>query len=354
LSLRAWAAWAARAEAASATVRATSAASQRDADADFTTTADRTMFAKCSVVVKGPGLGRRGDARAKSFSTGDPMDTDTGRGDSGGAREVVIPYRPRSVWLPYHQSEARWRVVVAHRRAGKTVAALNGLIRTALTCPRPNPRCAYVAPYLGQAKAVAWAHLKRFTAPIPGVSWKEAELSCDLPNGGRIRLFGADNPDALRGLYLDDVDCDEFGETAHTMLPIIEYGGAAYFTRMYDPAGLRPAVAMQLGNTEVGDGCRFCGRGYVQLTGRANYARAGLAEDPDRALDPAVAAEVLERGMREGWFGRRLMDVLPLGGRATRKQFIAARRVVNGQDRAALIADYALRFQDALIAGGCA
>jgi len=124
----------------------------------------------------------------------------------------VIPYRPRAVWLPYHLSPARWRVVVAHRRAGKTVAALNGLIRTALTCDKPNPRCAYVAPYLGQAKAVAWDHLKRFTAPIPGASWNEAELRCDLPNGGRIRLFGADNPNALRGLYLDDVDCDEFGD----------------------------------------------------------------------------------------------------------------------------------------------
>jgi hypothetical protein len=266
----------------------------------------------------------------------------------------VIPYRPRAVWLPYHASAARWRVVVAHRRAGKTVAALNGLIRTALTCGKPNPRCAYVAPYVGQAKAVAWDHLKRFTAPVPGASWNESELRCDLPNGGRIRLFGADNPDALRGLYLDDVDCDEFGETAHSMQPITEHGGEAYFARMYDPEGLRPAVAARLGNVCAGDGVRFCGRGYVQLTGRGNYARAGLVDDPDRALDPAVAAAVLERGMREGWFGRRLMDVLPLGGPATRPQFIAARRVVNGQDCAALIADYAMRFQGALLAGGCA
>jgi putative chitinase len=146
-----------------------------------------------------------------------------------------------------------------------------------------------------------------------------------------------------------------YHETAHTMRPVVEQGGAAYFTRMYDPLGLRPAVAARLGNSEAGDGCRFCGRGYVQLTGRANYARAGLLEAPDRALDPVLAAEILERGMREGWFsGRRLADVLPLGGRATRAQFVAARRIVNGQDRAALIADYALRFQDALLAGGCA
>jgi hypothetical protein len=146
-----------------------------------------------------------------------------------------------------------------------------------------------------------------------------------------------------------------YHETAHTMQPVVEHGGAAYFTRMYDPGGLRPAVAAQLGNIEVGDGCRFCGRGYVQLTGRCNYVRAGLVDEPDRALDPAVAADVLERGMREGWFsGCRLVDALPLGGRATRSQFVAARRVINGQDRAGLIADYALRFQDALLTGGCA
>lgn len=124
----------------------------------------------------------------------------------------MIPYRPRSVWLPYHQSAARWRVVVAHRRAGKTVAAINGLIKTALTCQLPDARCAYVAPYLSQAKAVAWDYLKKFTAPIPGVKWNEAELRADLPNGARVRLFGADNADALRGQYFDDVDCDEFGD----------------------------------------------------------------------------------------------------------------------------------------------
>jgi hypothetical protein len=78
-------------------------------------------------------------------------------------------------------------VVVAHRRAGKTVAALNGLIRTALTCDKPNPRCAYVAPYLGQAKAVAWDLLKRFTAPIPGASWNEAELRCEQSSEGDCR-----------------------------------------------------------------------------------------------------------------------------------------------------------------------
>ena len=103
-------------------------------------------------------------------------------------------------------------MVVAHRRAGKTVAAINGLIRKALTCERPDPRCAYVAPHLGQAKAVAWDYVKRFCAPIPGVRFLESELCAELPNGGRLRLFGADNPDALRGQYFDEVVLDEVGD----------------------------------------------------------------------------------------------------------------------------------------------
>jgi len=61
-----------------------------------------------------------------------------------------------------------------------------------------------------------------------------------------------------------------FHETAMTIQPIARYGTTAYFTRMYDPLGANPALARRLGNTEPGDGPRFCGRGFVQLTGRAN------------------------------------------------------------------------------------
>lgn len=145
-----------------------------------------------------------------------------------------------------------------------------------------------------------------------------------------------------------------YHETAHTMQPVKEYGGDAYFRRMYDPEGLRPDVAKTLGNTQPGDGVTFCGRGYVQLTGRANYVRCGLADDPDQALDPDTAAQILEQGMRQGTFsGRKLGDFLPLSGQVTRALYVAARWVINRQDRADLIADYALKFQDALIAGGC-
>jgi putative chitinase len=147
-------------------------------------------------------------------------------------------------------------------------------------------------------------------------------------------------------------------ETASTMQPIREYGGAAYFRRRYDVAGANPRLAMLLGNTQPGDGVRFAGRGFVQLTGRANYARAGAAlkrdliDDPDLALQPDIAAAIMRRGMAEGWFtGRRLADCLPGEGPARRPAFVAARRIINGTDRAALIAGYALEFQHALQKG---
>ena len=101
---------------------------------------------------------------------------------------------------------------MAHRRAGKTVAAINELIRAALACDKPNPRFAYLAPWFAQAKDVAWGYLKQYTAPIPGVQTNESELRVDLPNGGRIRLYGADNYDRLRGIYLDGVVLDEFAD----------------------------------------------------------------------------------------------------------------------------------------------
>lgn len=103
-------------------------------------------------------------------------------------------------------------MAVAHRRAGKTVAFINEAIKGALTCSLPNPRFGYVAPLLSQAKSVAWDYVKHYCSPIPGVTFNEAELRADLPNGGRVRLFGADNYDALRGMYFDGVILDEFGD----------------------------------------------------------------------------------------------------------------------------------------------
>ena len=121
----------------------------------------------------------------------------------------TIQYRPRKLVKEFHKRQERFAVIVAHRRFGKTVAAINDLIRTALTTERKNVRVAYIAPYYRQAKAIAWDYLLEYTKDIEGVEYNVAELRADFPNGARFRLFGADNYDAMRGLYFDSVVLDE-------------------------------------------------------------------------------------------------------------------------------------------------
>jgi phage terminase large subunit len=123
--------------------------------------------------------------------------------------QIWVPYRPRALFMPYHQRRQRWAVRVVHRRAGKTVACINDLIYHALTSPLENPRYHYIAPLLKQAKSVVWDYLKRYALVVPGAKANESELRVDFPNGGQVRLHGADNPDSLRGIYSDGVVLDE-------------------------------------------------------------------------------------------------------------------------------------------------
>jgi putative chitinase len=151
-----------------------------------------------------------------------------------------------------------------------------------------------------------------------------------------------------------------YHETGHTMQPIAENGGNKYFTRMYDVTGNRPDLAKANGNTSPGDGTKYRGRGYVQLTWKNNYAKAqricnipGLVDNPDLAMDPTNAAKILIAGMGDGWFtGKSCKSYLPVTGDANLKQFMDARRIINGQDKADAIASYALDFQNALNKGG--
>lgn len=136
-------------------------------------------------------------------------------------------------------------------------------------------------------------------------------------------------------------------ETAYTMQPIHERGGKKYFDK-YEPD---TKIGRTLGNTLPGDGYKYRGRGYVQITGRRNYAKAGksigvdLVKSPDEALNPEAAGRILIKGCMEGWFtGRKLGDYINHTG----CDFKSARRVVNGLDKAEQIAMLATKFGEAL------
>jgi hypothetical protein len=130
------------------------------------------------------------------------------------APELDLDYRAREQFLGLHARGERFACIVTHRRAGKTVACIQALQRAALSCARERPRFAYLSPFLKQSKTVAWDYLRGASAPLieMGARVRESELRVDYPNGGQVRLYGADNPDALRGIYLDGVVLDEYAD----------------------------------------------------------------------------------------------------------------------------------------------
>ena len=136
---------------------------------------------------------------------------------------IKIPYKPRPLQKKLHEelAKTRWSVLVMHRRFGKTVMAINHLLRDALTSEKTNPRFAYIAPSYKQAKSVAWDYLKQFSEKIPLVRFHETELRADFPNGARIQLLGAENYDSLRGIYLDGCVIDEMADMPESLFPTI-------------------------------------------------------------------------------------------------------------------------------------
>ncbi len=158
------------------------------------------------------------------------MKTATARDD---VQVVEIPYSPRRWAQKLHQSFHRWSVLVLHRRAGKTTAVLNHHLRAALDdawefkrlrfllpgAPEEQLRSLmrhriywHVMPSLKQAKLVAWDMLKEISLPIPGIKVNNSDLEISYPNGSKIRLLGADDPDSLRGPGLSGLSMDEYSQ----------------------------------------------------------------------------------------------------------------------------------------------
>ena len=148
-----------------------------------------------------------------------------------------VPYQPRPLQREIGRLARthRFGVLVCHRRFGKTVLGVNLNQQAALMCELERPRCAYIGPTYTQSKSVAWDYMQHYARPIPGTAFNQSELRVDYPNGGQARIFGSDNPDSLRGLYLDRATFDEYGlHPAKTFTEVVgpclvDRGGGAMF-----------------------------------------------------------------------------------------------------------------------------
>lgn len=202
-----------------------------------------------------------------------------------------MQYEAREAFMPLHEREQRWACIVAHRRAGKTVACIADLITCALATSKPNARFAYIAPYYGQAKQVAWDYLMRLSQSVR----KEAALSdpksVTLVNGSKITIYGADNADALRGMYLDGVVLDEYGD----MRPGV--WGEVIRPLLADRKGWATFIGTPKGKNhfwEVFDGAN---EGWLRLELKASETGlldAEELEDAKRTMTPEQFAQEFE------------------------------------------------------------
>jgi hypothetical protein len=152
-------------------------------------------------------------------------------------------------------------------------------------------------------------------------------------------------------------------ETGAAMQPINEKGGTKYFEGNYGPTGHNPKRARQMGNTAVGDGAKYHGRGFVQLTWNVNYKAMSdhltsefgkpidLVKNPEQALKPEYAAEIMFHGMNVGTFtARKFSDYFTkkANGTVAKDDWVGARAIINGNDKAPIIAGFGKRYYAAI------
>ena len=205
---------------------------------------------------------------------------------------LQIPYKPREYQKQVHDSLKRFNVLVCHRRFGKSVLSINELIKTAAA--KPRSLCAFISPTYRQGKAIAWEYLKYYTKPLMylGGSRNETELRIDLFNESRIQIFGADNPDSIRGMGFDAVVLDEYA----IMSPRV-------WTEI-----VRPAVSDKLGwvlfiGTPMGHNQFWEIYDFAQRGHKDWYAKLYRASDtqviPDDELEQAQAIMTPEQYEQE-------------------------------------------------------
>ena len=215
------------------------------------------------------------------------------------AETIRLGYEPRAWQRQCHLQRRRFTVLALHRRAGKTELAIMELLHRALKCTQELGFFVYVAPFLKQAKAIAWARLKQRIDPFirtGSVEINEADLAVTFrSNRATIRLFGGDNPDALRGVRLDGCVIDEVAQIKPEVWEAI----------------IQPALSDRQGwalfiGTPAGINL-FSELYYRAASGRLEdwYAARYTVHDTD-ALAPTEVKR-LERDMPEAAFAREYM-----------------------------------------------
>lgn len=204
-----------------------------------------------------------------------------------------LGYQPRPWQVAVHTGLRRFSVLVCHRRAGKTVLAILTLIDAALRTKKQDARYAYVAPLLKQAKEISWTYLKRYALKIPHVTVNESELWILFPNGARIRVHGADNPDSLRGAYLDGCVLDEVAD----MKP--EVWGEIVRPMLADRMGWMLAIGTP-------KGINLFSEMYYHALQDASWF-AGLYTIHDTNALPQAEVDALRESMTENQFRQELL-----------------------------------------------
>jgi phage terminase large subunit len=237
------------------------------------------------------------------------------------AANIDLGYRERPQFKPFHARKQRWACIVAHRRAGKTVACIMALVDAALRGDKPDGRYAYIAPFYAQAKDVAWSYLKRYTGSIPGVKVNESELRIDLHTGARIRLYGADNYERLRGLYFDGIVLDEYADMDPRAWPEVIRATLTdrkgWCTFIGTPKGRNSFYDIWAGNTEAGwAGAINAPDSWFSLMLKASDTGLVDAEelaDAQRAMTPEQYNQEFEcsfdAAIVGAYYGRQIADL---------------------------------------------
>ncbi len=203
---------------------------------------------------------------------------------------------------------------------GKTVLSINELIKRALTCDKPRPRCAYIAPTYAQGKAIAFDMIQHYARAIPGTTFNQSELRADFPNDGQVRIFGADSPDSLRGLYFDYVCLDEVGMMpakifSEVIRPALsDRKGGAFF--IGTPAGRN--MFYEVIQRAKSDPEWFCGVYPVSLTGIVDAQELAAVRADMTADEYAQEYECSFEAAIKGAIYSKELDAARSGGRITR------------------------------------